>query len=111
MRTKSILWSVLFFLLFSFNGYALVDRKGYSDPNRCPPKFHIYMENETLYLNPLRSSVSVQIINEWNEVIHEEFIPVDQPQLYMIPVDHLPSGSYTVLIVGERMNYEFNFKL
>ena len=111
MRTKNILWSVLFFLLFSFNGYALLDKKGDIPSKKVPPRFHIYMENETLYLNPLRSSVSVQIINEWNEVIHEEFIPVDQPQLYTIPVDHLPSGSYTVLIVGEQMNYEFNFKL
>ena len=40
---------------------------------------------------------------------HEEFIPVDQPQLYMIPVDHLPCGSYTVLIVGEQGNYQFDF--
>lgn len=111
MRTKNILWSVLFFLLFSFNGYALLDKKGDIPSKKVPPRFHIYMENETLYLNPLRSSVSVQIINEWNEVVQEEFIPVDQPQLYTIPVDHLPSGSYTVLIVGEQMNYEFNFKL
>ncbi len=100
-----------FFLICSFSTSVLGEKGNKDEAEKCPPRFHIYMENETLYLNPLRSSVSVQIINEWNEVIHEEFIPVDQPQLYMIPVDHLPSGSYNVLIVGEQMNYEFNFKL
>lgn len=107
MRTKIFLLSVLFFLLFSFNGYALLDRKGDTPSSKCPPYFKVYVEDEILYLNPLRTSVSVQIINEWNEIVHEEFIPVDQPQLYMIPVDHLPCGSYTVLIVGEQMNYMF----
>lgn len=111
MRTKNFLWSVLFFLLFSFNGYALLDRKGDSNPKKSAPQFHVYMENETLYLNPLRSSISVQIINEWNEVVQEEFISMDQPQLCMIPVGHLPSGSYTVLIVGDRLDYEFFFIL
>ena len=98
-------------LLYCVNGFASTEKANKDEGKKTPPRFHIYMENETLYLNPLRSSVSVQIINEWNEVIHEEFIPVDQPQLYVIPVDHLPSGSYTVLIMGEQMNYQFQFIL
>lgn len=71
MRTKNILWSVLFFLLFSFNGYALLDKKGDIPSKKVPPRFHIYMENETLYLNPLRSSVSVQTgtSHSWNDRI------------------------------------------
>lgn len=105
----SFLWSVLFFLLFSFNGYALLDKKDDRPSKKCPPYFKVYVEGETLFLDPLRSSTSLQILDEWGAIVYEEFIPVDQPQLYMIPVDHLPSGSYTVLIVGEQMNYMFEF--
>ncbi len=111
MRTRSFLWSALFFLLFSFNGYALLDRKGDSDPNRCPPYFKVYVEGETLYLNPLRASAAVQILDEGGTIVYEEFILVDQPQLYMIPVDYLPSGNYTVLIAGEQGNYSFGVYL
>lgn len=103
---------LIFIVLFgAFFSVAYAEKLNKDESEKCAPFFKVYVEDEILYLNPLRTSVSVQIINEWNEIVYEEFIPVDQPQLYMIPVDHLPSGSYTVLIVGERMNYEFNFKL
>lgn len=98
-------------LLGVANYSAFADKNHDDESNRCPPYFKVYVEGETLYLNPLRASAAVQILDEGGTIVYEEFILVDQPQLYMIPVDHLPSGSYTVLIVGERMNYEFNFKL
>lgn len=111
MRTRSFLWSALFFLLFSFNGYALLDKKDDRPSKKCPPYFEVYVEGETLYLDPLRSSATIQILDGWGSIVHEEFILVDQPLLYTIPVDHLPSGSYTVLIGGKRMNYQFQFIL
>ena len=92
-----------------FFSVVYAEKLNKDEDKKSPPYFKVYVEDGILYLNPLRTSVSVQIINEWNEIVHEEFIPVDQPQLYMIPVDHLPCGSYTVLIVGEQENYQFDF--
>ncbi len=105
---KRFVFFVFFLLVLSINT-ILADKNDNGESNKSAPYFKVYVEDETLFLDPLRSSASIQILDEWGAIVYEEFIPVDQPQLYMIPVDHLPSGSYTVLIVGERMNYMFEF--
>lgn len=101
----------VFFLLVLFVNSVFADKNDGGKNKRSSPYFKVYVEAETLFLDPLRSSASIQILDEGGAIVYEEFIPVDQPQLYMISVDHLPSGSYTVLIVGERMNYMFEFYL
>lgn len=107
---KRFAFFVSFLLVLSINT-ILADKNHKDESDKSAPYFKVYVEDETLFLDPLRSSASIQILDEWGAIVYEEFIPVDQPQLYMIPVDHLPSGSYTVLIVGERMNYMFEFYL
>lgn len=101
--------SFFFFLLVLSVNSVFADKNDGGKNKRSSPYFKVYVEDETLFLDPLRSSTSIQILDEWGTIVHEEFIPVDQPQLYMIPVDHLPCGSYTVLIVGEQGNYQFDF--
>ena len=103
-------------LLGVANYSAFADKNDWGEGNKCPPYFKVYVEGETLYLNPLRASAAVQILDEGGTIVYEEFILVDQPQLdqpqlYMIPVDYLPSGNYTVLIAGEQGNYSFGFYL
>ena len=101
---------LIFIALFgAFFSVVYAEKLNKDEDKKSPPYFKVYVEDGILYLNPLRTSVSVQIINEWGAIVYEEFISVDQPQLYMIPVDHLPCGSYTVLIVGEQGNYQFDF--
>lgn len=105
---KRFAFFVSFLLVLSINT-ILADKNDNGESDKCAPYFKVYVEDETLFLDPLRSSTFIQILDEWGAIVYEEFIPVDQPQLYMIPVDHLPSGSYTVLIVGEQGNYQFDF--
>lgn len=107
---KRFVFFVFFLLVLSINT-ILADKNHNDESKKSAPFFKVYVEDETLFLDPLRSSVSIQILDEWGAIVYEEFIPVDQPQLYTIPVDHLPSGSYTVLIMGEQMNYQFQFIL
>lgn len=101
---------LIFIALFGvFFSVVYAEKLNKDEDKRSSPYFKVYVEAETLFLDPLRSSASIQILDEGGAIVYEEFIPVDQPQLYMIPVDHLPSGSYTVLIVGEQGNYQFDF--
>ena len=41
-----------FFLICSFSTSVLGEKGNKDEAEKCPPRFHIYMENETLYLNP-----------------------------------------------------------
>ena len=75
--------------------------KGLPDPHR----------GISMQFHPLLHLDAVQILDEGGTIVYEEFILVDQPQLYMIPVDYLPSGNYTVLIAGEQGNYSFGVYL
>lgn len=108
---KGICFAICGLLLYSLSAFAAMDKKGQSDPKKCPPWFPVSIENDVLYFDTLSASASIQILNEQGEVVYEEYVNIDQPQLYAIPVDHLPSGSYTVLIMGEQMNYQFQFIL
>lgn len=98
-------------LLYCVNGFASTEKANKDEGKKTPPRFHIYMENETLYLNPLRSSISVQIINEWNDVVYEEYVNIDQPQSYCIPIGFLEPGDYKLVVSGENLNYTFEFYL
>ena len=107
---KRFVFLICGFCLFSFSS-LFAEKANKGGGNKCPPWFPVSIENDVLCFNPLSASASIQILDERGEVVYEEYVNIDQPQLYAIPVDHLPSGSYTVLIMGEQMNYQFQFIL
>lgn len=108
---KSICIAICGLLLYSLSAFAAMDKKGQSDPKKCPPWFPVSIENDVLYFDPLSASVSIQILNEQGEVVYEEYVNIDQPQSYCIPIGFLEPGDYKLVVSGENLNYTFEFYL
>lgn len=107
---KRFVFLICGFCLFSFSS-LFAEKANKGGGKKCPPWFPVSIENDVLCFNPLSASASIQILDERGEVVYEEYVNIDQPQLYTIPIDYLPSGNYTLLVVSEQMNYQLKFIL
>ena len=105
---KRFVFLICGFCLFSFSS-LFAEKANKGGGKKCPPWFPVSIENDVLCFNPLSASASIQILDERGEVVYEEYVNIDQPQSYCIPIGFLEPGNYKIVVDGENLNYELNF--